>query len=91
MLNFFSFLTIIVYLIEERKVQVLNLLGFSISQRKTCFSLDVYNSLSLRIMPSVMKRKQKNTQNAQRKEIEREKTAKKKAERSQLPEKGKKR
>jgi hypothetical protein len=38
-----------------------------------------------------MKRKQKNTQNAQRKEIEREKEAKKKELRSQLPVKGKKR
>jgi hypothetical protein len=38
-----------------------------------------------------MKRKQKNTQNAQKKELEREKEAKKKQLRSQLPEKGKKR
>jgi hypothetical protein len=38
-----------------------------------------------------MKRKQKNTQNAQRKELERDKEAKKKQLRQQLPEKGKKR
>jgi hypothetical protein len=38
-----------------------------------------------------MKRKQKNTQNAQRKEIERDKEAKKKELRQQLPAKGKKR
>jgi hypothetical protein len=42
-------------------------------------------------MPSVMKRKQKNTQIAQKKEMEREKEAKKKALRQQLPAKGKKR
>jgi hypothetical protein len=42
-------------------------------------------------MPSVSKRKAKNTQNAQRKEMEREKEAKKKEQRSQLPPKGKKR
>jgi hypothetical protein len=41
-------------------------------------------------MPSVMKRKQKNTQNAQLKAKEREKEAKKKLERSQLPPKGQK-
>jgi hypothetical protein len=39
---------------------------------------------------SVMKRKNKNTQIEQRKKLEREKEAKKKAMRSQLPEKGKK-
>jgi hypothetical protein len=38
-----------------------------------------------------MKRKQKNTQNEQRKKMEREKEAKKKAMRSQLPAKGQKR
>jgi len=42
-------------------------------------------------MPSVAKRKQKNTQIAQRKEMEREKEAKKKQARQQLPPKGKKR
>jgi hypothetical protein len=41
-------------------------------------------------MPSVARRKAKNTQNAQRKELEREKEAKKKLERQQLPAKGKK-
>lgn len=48
-------------------------------------------SLWLRFMPSVMKRKQKNTQNAQQKKMEREKEAKKKQLRQQLPAKGKKR
>jgi hypothetical protein len=42
-------------------------------------------------MPSVSKRKAKNTQNEQRKKMEREKEAKKKEMRSQLPAKGKKR
>jgi hypothetical protein len=42
-------------------------------------------------MPSAMKRKQKNTQIAQRKKMEREKEAKKKQARQQLPPKGKKR
>jgi hypothetical protein len=42
-------------------------------------------------MPSVMKRKQKNTQNEKNKKIGREKEAKKKQERQQLPPKGKKR
>jgi len=42
-------------------------------------------------MPSVARRKQKNTQNKQRKKIEREKEAKKKEMRQQLPPKGKKR
>jgi hypothetical protein len=41
-------------------------------------------------MPSVAKRKQKNTQKAQQKKMEREKEAKKKLERQQLPPKGKK-
>lgn len=42
-------------------------------------------------MPSVMRRKEKNTQIAQKKKIEREKEAKKKQMRQQLPPKGKKR
>jgi hypothetical protein len=42
-------------------------------------------------MPSVAKRKQKNTQLAQQKKMEREKTAKKKQLRQQLPPKGTKR
>jgi hypothetical protein len=42
-------------------------------------------------MPSVAKRKQKNTQRAQQKKMEREKEAKKKLARQQLPAKGKKR
>jgi hypothetical protein len=42
-------------------------------------------------MPSVAKRKQKNTQIAQQKKLEREKEAKKKQARQQLPPKGKKR
>jgi hypothetical protein len=43
------------------------------------------------VMPSVAKRKQKNTQKAQQKKVEREKDAKKKLARQQLPPKGKKR
>jgi hypothetical protein len=43
------------------------------------------------IMPSVARRKAKNTQNAQQKKLQREKEAKKKLERQQLPAKGKKR
>jgi len=42
-------------------------------------------------MPSVAKRKQKNTQIAHQKKMEREKEAKKKQLRQQLPAKGKKR
>lgn len=42
-------------------------------------------------MPSVAKRKEKNTQKAQQKKMEREKEAKKKQLRGQLPAKGKKR
>jgi hypothetical protein len=42
-------------------------------------------------MPSVAKRKQKNTQIAQQKKMERDKEAKKKQLRQQLPAKGKKR
>lgn len=42
-------------------------------------------------MPSVAKRKAKNTQNEQIKKKEREKEAKKKQMRSQLPQKGQKR
>ncbi len=43
------------------------------------------------IMPSVARRKEKNTQIKQRKKMWREKEAKKKLERQQLPAKGKKR
>jgi hypothetical protein len=42
-------------------------------------------------MPSVLKRKQKNAQIAQQKKMDREKEAKKKQLRQQLPAKGKKR
>jgi hypothetical protein len=42
-------------------------------------------------MPSVAKRKEKNTHNAQQKKMEREKEAKKKQMRQQLPVKGQKR
>ena len=56
-----------------------------------CFSLYVVFNFLLRFMPSVMKRKQKNTQNEKNKKIGREKEAKKKQERQQLPPKGKKR
>jgi len=42
-------------------------------------------------MPSVARRKAKNTQNEQRKKMEREKEAKKKQMKEQLPPKGKKR
>ncbi len=42
-------------------------------------------------MPSVSKRKAKNTQKEQRKKMEREKEAKKKQQLQQLPAKGKKR
>jgi hypothetical protein len=42
-------------------------------------------------MPSVARRKQKNTQNAQQKQKERDKEAQKKQARQQLPAKGKKR
>jgi hypothetical protein len=48
-------------------------------------------NLWLMFMPSVAKRKQKNTQRAQQKKMEREKEAKKKLARQQLPAKGKKR
>jgi hypothetical protein len=41
-------------------------------------------------MPSVAKRKAKNTQNEQRKKMDREKEAKKKQMRQQLPPKGQK-
>ena len=43
------------------------------------------------VMPSVARRKAKNTQNEQRKKMEREKEAKKKQMLNQLPPKGKKR
>ena len=45
----------------------------------------------MKFMPSVAKRKAKNTQNEQRKKMEREKEAKKKQMRQQLPAKGQKR
>ena len=48
-------------------------------------------NLQVTFMPSVAKRKQKNTQKAQQKKMEREKKAKKKMARQQLPAKGKKR
>jgi len=48
-------------------------------------------NLKLIFMPSVAKRKEKNTQKAQQKKIERDKEAKKKQLREQLPAKGKKR
>jgi hypothetical protein len=55
-----------------------------------CFNLKaLINQLIL--MPSVARRKAKNTQNEQRKKMEREKEAKKKQMRQQLPTKGKKR
>jgi hypothetical protein len=56
-----------------------------------CFSLCVVFIFLLRFMPSVARRKQKNTQNEHNKQKEREKEAKKKQERQQLPPKGKKR
>jgi len=46
---------------------------------------------SVDIMPSVAKRKAKNTQNEHRKKMEREKEAKKKQSLQQLPSKGQKR
>jgi len=48
-------------------------------------------NLQVIVMPSVAKRKQKNTQIAQRKKTEREKEARKKQARQQLLPKGKKR
>jgi Na+-transporting methylmalonyl-CoA/oxaloacetate decarboxylase gamma subunit len=54
----------------------------------TCMQLLLF---LLRFMPSVARRKQKNTQKAQQKKMEREKEAKKKLARQQLPPKGKKR
>jgi hypothetical protein len=47
--------------------------------------------LQLVFMPSVARRKAKNTQIAQKKKMERDKEAKKKQLRQQLPAKGKKR
>jgi len=63
----------------------------SIRAKEKCFSLIVTVSLWLRFMPSVATRKAKNTQKAQKKKIEREKEAKKKQLRQQLPAKGQKR
>jgi hypothetical protein len=51
----------------------------------------VLNFLLGDFMPSVAKRKAKNTQIEQRKKLEREKEAKKKQMRQQLPAKGQKR
>lgn len=57
-----------------------------------CFNLYVILNFILGdLMPSVAKRKAKNTQNEQRKKIDREKEAKKKQMRQQLPAKGQKR
>jgi hypothetical protein len=75
---------------KERRVGS-GLLAFSNKAKETCFRSEVYDNLWLRLMPSVARRKQKNTQNAQRKEMEREKEAKKKQQLQQLPAKGKKR
>jgi hypothetical protein len=47
--------------------------------------------LLVSFMPSVAKRKAKNTHNEQRKQMDRDKEAKKKAMRQQLPQKGQKR
>ena len=55
------------------------------------FQLVCYYLLPVEIMPSVARRKQKNTQNAQQKQKEREKEAKKNQQLQQLPAKGKKR
>ena len=59
-------------------------------RRKYVLACVFIDNLQLRFMPSVMKRKQKNAQNAQRKDVKREKEAKKKQLRQQLPDKGKK-
>jgi len=60
-------------------------------RRKHVLAWSSITNLQLRFMPSVARRKQKNTQNAQQKKMEREKEAKKKQLRQQLPAKGKKR
>ena len=60
-------------------------------RRKNVLAWPSIVNLWLRFMPSVAKRKQKNTQIAQQKKTEREKEAKKKQLRQQLPAKGKKR
>lgn len=60
-------------------------------RRKHVLAWSSIVNLWLRFMPSVAKRKQKNTQIAQKKKMEREKEAKKKQLRQQLPAKGKKR
>ncbi len=65
------------------------ILGAAAELCETCFSLFVVSGF-VEIMPSVARRKAKNTQNAQQKKAEREKEAKKKLERQQLPPKGKK-
>ncbi len=66
------------------------LVVLSATQMRKCFNSQALNWL-MRLMPSVAKRKAKNTQNEQRKKMEREKEAKKKQMRQQLPPKGKKR
>ena len=60
-------------------------------RRKNVLAWSSIVNLWLRFMPSVAKRKQKNTQIAKQKKMEREKEAKKKQLRQQLPAKGKKR
>jgi hypothetical protein len=60
-------------------------------RRKNVLTWTSIVNLWLRFMPSVAKRKQKNTQIARQKKMEREKEAKKKQLRQQLPAKGKKR
>jgi len=57
---------------------------------RKCFNSRAHTKL-LRLMPSVARRKAKNTQIEQRKKMEREKEAKKKQMKQQLPQKGKKR
>ena len=64
--------------------------GLLISICKHVLACTTYFFL-LRFMPSVARRKAKNTQNEQHKKMEREKEAKKKQMKQQLPPKGKKR
>ena len=67
------------------------LLGSSVNGRKSVLTCMLIDSLQLTFMPSVATRKAKNTQKAQQKKMDREKEAKKKQLRQQLPAKGKKR
>ncbi len=60
-------------------------------RRKSVLACMVIVDLQLVFMPSVARRKAKNTQIAQKKKMERDKEAKKKQLRQQLPAKGKKR